>query len=159
MGLAFAKVDDYRDDVVSISFVFVAALTFIIGCTRYYQVKQVLETKDSDFKCAATVFEKFWGTPLKRSSSLARYKILFCFFCCGRVAQGFKRVGAAKMLFCALVAFGIASVCIVYKSVLEISTTGVHFTGLHTSVKVSHLSQTFSLTFKHQIDVSDIFLG
>jgi uncharacterized membrane protein YidH (DUF202 family) len=52
IGLAFAKIDQFQDDVVSVSFVSVGILTFIVGCIRYYQVKTVLETKDSDFQYA-----------------------------------------------------------------------------------------------------------
>ena len=50
--MAFAKIDQMQDDLVSIAFVSVGILTFIVGIIRYYQVKAVLETKDSDFRCA-----------------------------------------------------------------------------------------------------------
>ena len=56
IGLAFAKIDQFQDDVVSVSFVSVGILTFIVGCIRYYQVKIVLETKDSNFQYALRIF-------------------------------------------------------------------------------------------------------
>lgn len=52
IGLAFAKIDEFEDDLVSVAFVSVGILTFAVGCIRYYQVKTVLETKDSDFQYA-----------------------------------------------------------------------------------------------------------
>jgi len=52
IGLSFAKIDLIQDDIVATAFVLVAILTFIVGLVRYYQVKTVLETKDTDFQVA-----------------------------------------------------------------------------------------------------------
>ena len=52
IGLSFAKIDLIQDDIVATAFVLVAILTFVVGLVRYYQVKTVLETKDTDFQVA-----------------------------------------------------------------------------------------------------------
>jgi uncharacterized membrane protein YidH (DUF202 family) len=130
IGLAFAKIDQFQDDVVSVSFVSVGILTFIVGCIRYYQVKTVLETKDSDFQYALRMFS------LRTSACCACTFICLsgaayrgCGSCLRRTAQGFKRLGAGKMLSAAVLAFSIAATCLLYQSFREIASTGVHYTG------------------------------
>ena len=83
-------------------------ITLAVGVLRYYTVKEVLETGESDFKSA----------------------------------QGFKRVGASRLLAAAVLAFGVASACVLYQAVSEVSTQGVHFGQRQESATVVEIGHT-----------------
>ena len=77
IGLAFAKVDAFQDDVASVVFVLTGMLTFAVGCLRYYTVKGVLETKDSDFK-SAQGFSRVGASRLLFAAVVAFAVAAFC---------------------------------------------------------------------------------